>query len=574
MRTLSSKVTVEGSLRGRVASVRLRARGSYAVTIALGSRRLGWMLTTKALRYGQLVEVIPAGTQTRPLDGGAELTLIEGGALRIVRDAFARRVVARASVERVRAAMRRPLYAYQAEGAAWISERLKQGRGAILADEPGLGKTVQVLAALIALGATPFIVVAPSSAKMAWSREARYAAAHLRVHEVSGLSGPLPRAHGYVLNYDILRAREEQLERLAARCLVLDEAHSIKEPEPGRQHRAAVATRLGKRIGRVVMLTGSPLLNRAHEWWRLLHLADDKEWPDYVEFRERYCLRPADDDPCPGTSLVTSHGEVHRIEELQTLSDKVVLRRLKSDLLKQLPAKRRRSVLCQLDPYDRAHYDVAEKNVVAWLKRVRSDVAARAAAKNEALVKLTMLRHIAAVGKLRRALPGYLSHWYRSQRAPLVIFAYHSDVIRGVTGICRRLGLRTSGITGKTPAPRRAVEVDRFTLGEADVFIAPIGAAGVSLDLQVAAHCLFLERVWTPSLTNQAEDRLHRIGQSRLVEVTYLDAARTVDQYVARVTMAKQRLIDRVIDDVSEDDARRETQETLEGVLNRWVGPS
>lgn len=558
-------------LCGRVAAVRLRGDGSYAVTVSLGPGRVAWMVSHRPLRYGKLIEIAPASTTVRSLDRRGQVVLVEGGSVRVVRDAFARRVVRASTVERVRAAMRRPLYAYQAEGAAWLVERLQQGRGAVLADEPGLGKTVQALAAIIALGATPFIVVAPASGKMAWLREARYTSARLRLCEVEGRTGLLPAAHGYVLNYELLRPRYEQLKGLRARALVLDEAHAIKEPNPGHHHRAAVATGLGERIGRVIMLTGSPLLNRAHEWWRLLHLADGNDWPDYDDFRERYCLKPADDEVDPGTSIVTSHGEVHRVEELQTLSDKVVLRRLKADLLKQLPPKRRRSVLCELGPYDRGHYDVAEKSVVNWLRRVRSDVAARAASKNEALVKLTMLRHIAAVGKLRHALPEFLSHWFRAVRAPLVIFAYHADVIRGANAICSRLGLRTSGITGKTPAARRAAEVDRFTLGEADVFIAPIRAAGVSLNLQVASHCLFLERLWTPSLMGQAEDRLHRIGQEKRVEVVYLDAARTVDQYIARVTMAKQRLIDRVIDSVDEDEEQRETESTLEEVLSQIV---
>jgi SNF2 family DNA or RNA helicase len=465
--------------------------------------------------------------------------------------------------------MRRPLFHYQAEGAAWMAERLGRSVGAILADEPGLGKTIQTLAAVVAARRTPFVVVCPSSVKGNWQREVRYLAPELRIVSLDGRQGAIEPAHGYVLNYEILREREAQLGALRARCLVLDESHSVKEPEPATTHRAAVATRLARRMGTAVLLTGTPLLNRPAELWRLLHIAEPMQWNDFGSFRQRYCLRPPEDDPNPGVSVITEHGEVYRLDELRARTDEVVLRRLKADLLAGLPPKQRRNHTVELEPYDRAHYDAAERDVVSWLSKVRSDKVARSASKNEALVRLTMLRHIAAIGKLRRALPEYLIGWYEQQREPLVIFAFHQDVIAGVHAICQRLGLRRSGITGKSSSDERTAEVDRFTMGDADVFIAPVKSAGVGINLQVARHALFLERLWTPSLMSQAEDRLHRIGQSREVVVTYFDADKTVDQYVAEVLDAKQRLIDRVVDDVERDLARAEQSETVDAVMDR-----
>ena len=319
------------------------------------------------------------------------------------------------------------------------------------------------------------------------------------------------------------------------------------------------------------MLTGTPLLNRPAELWRLLHIAAPDDWPSYRAFRKRYCLRPLESDPDPGIAVVTEHGEVYRLDELRARTDEVVLRRLKSELLAGLPPKVRRSLVVDLEPYDRSHYDAAESDVWSWLSAVRADRTPLSASKNEALVRLTMLRHIAAVGKLRRALPEYLEHWFDTEREPLVLFAYHQDVVAGVHEICRALGLRRSGILGKSSSVERTAEVDRFAMGEADVFVAPIKSAGTGINLQSARHALFLERLWTPSLMSQAEDRLHRIGQSRQVTITYLDAARTVDQYVAEVLAAKQQLIDRVVDDVDDQAECAEQGDTVSEVMERMA---
>lgn len=561
------------SVKARVASVKDRGDGTYAVTLAPGGRHLVWLRTKVPLRLGDLVEVIPDGTYTKDIQthsgGVGRVTVLEGGQLSIEQSSFARRVVAPGWVNRAQSVMRRKLFAYQAEGAGWMASRLSRGIGAILADEPGLGKTIQTLSALVAARKVPFVVVCPSSVKGNWIREARYLAPKLKIVSIDGMEGPLEPAHGYVLNYELLREREAQLVSLRARCLVLDEAHSVKEPSPSPTHRAAVATRLAGAMGSAVLLTGTPLLNRPIELWRLLHIAEPRAWPDFHDFRDRYCNKPDEADPDPGVSVVTDHGEVYRLGELRMRTDEVILRRLKSDLLADLPPKQRRTYTIALDPYDRTHYESAENDVVAWLRNVRSDELARSASKNEALVRLTMLRHIAAVGKLRRALPDYLAAWFEREREPIVIFAFHQDVVAGVHAICKSLGVRRSGITGKSSSNERTSEVDRFMMGDADVFIAPIKSAGVGINLQVARHALFLERLWTPSLMNQAEDRLHRIGQNREVVVTYLDAEKTVDQYVAEVIDAKQKLIDRVVDDVDHVTAAEEERETVTAVLDK-----
>lgn len=494
----------------------------------------------------------------------------------VIADPFSRRVVAPQWVQRAHQIVRRPLMPYQAEGAGWLAWRLATGRGSILGDDPGLGKTAQVLAAIASVGATPAIVCCPPSVKHNWAKEAHYLKPKLKVAVVSGGSGVIPSAHIVVVNYAILRAREGQLLRLGARAIVFDEAHLLKEPTPTSNHRAAVATRIAKRIGRPILLTGTVLLNRPQELWRLLHIIDPSSWSSYSDFKDRYCASPTDEDK-KFRMIVTKHGQAKRIDELRALSAPYILRRQSKRVLKaQLPPKTRRRVMVPLEEVDRHHYEAAEKDVVAWLRELAGDARAMKAKRGQAVVKLNMLRRIAAVGKLRRAVGDFLRVWFEEESRPLVIFAYHRQVLGGTHAICERLGLKVSTITGQDGAKKRQRAVDQFQQGFTDVFIAPIKSAGVGINLQQrCSDILCLERLWTPALMNQAEGRCHRIGQKNPVTVTYLDAQGTVDEHIARVLEAKQLLIDTVVDDAPSRPTRKQLAvETIDEVIQRVGGAS
>lgn len=558
------------TVTARVVSVRPRGDDTFGVTLGPGPH-IYWFRTPAPPKLGELVTVRGAEAQRLRVGDvdGATATMLEHGHMTVKPDRYQRRVVAPQWVQRVHNVMRRPLFDYQAEGAGWIASRLAVRQGCILGDDPGLGKSAQVLAAIAATGCTPAIIVCPPSVKRNWKREVKFLRPDLSVAVLNGGKGPIPSAHIIIINYDIMRPREEQLKRLRARCIVFDEAHLLKEPTPTRGHRASVATRIAKHIGRAVLLTGTPLLNRPSEFWRLLHIVDPMQWSDYSDFRERYCTSPDSEEKLL-RNIVTSHGQAKRIDELHANSAPYMLRRLrKNALADQVPDKTRRRVLVQLDERDRKNYDAAEKDVVAWLRRISTDAKAAQASRGQAVVKLTMLRRIAAIGKLRKGIPSYLHAWFTDQDRPLVIFAYHRQVLDGTVEICKRLGLRVSTIRGSDTDKHRQRSVDTFQKGQSDVFIAPIRSAGVGLNLQRASDVLCLERLWTPSLMNQAESRVHRIGQKRIVTVTYLDAANTVDEHIAVVLAAKQRLIDTVVDDKRRTSMRELTIQTIDEVVGR-----
>lgn len=554
-------------LRGRVLTVRPRSDGSFAVTLFMRERRFGWMLSPSPPRLGALLELDGAETTTYR-QRGSEVLALKGGSTRVVEEPWARRYVPRPWLVAATKAARVRLYPHQIEGAAWLGQRLASGQGAILADDQGLGKTVQAGVALLVARAFPAIVVCPSSVKRAWERElADMLNAELRVTVLEGYEGRIPPSHVIITNYDLLRAREKQLTALRARAIVFDEGQILKEPAPSSAHRAAVATRLARRIGRAIIMSGTPLPNKLPELWRLLHVTDPAEWPDFEEFQQRYCLEPEEDEIDTGRHLVTDYGRVHHLDELQARVAPFMLRRLKSHVLRDLPPKQRRAVVVDLDERERLLYDKVEKDVVAWLRDVGQSARADSAARGQALVKLQMLRRIAAMAKLRSAVPRYLERWFAAHGRGLVIFGYHAPVLEGVMRICKRMGLRIASIHRKDSDRRRQANVDAFCSHQAEVFIAPIRAGGVGLNLQHGGHhALFLERMWVPSAMAQAEDRIHRLGQREAVEITYLDAERTVDEHIARVLQQKQKIIDVVVDDRELDDEELERQ-ALDEVL-------
>lgn len=546
-------------IRGRVVNTRRRDDGTFAVTLvgALSERSFLWFLSSRPVRLGSLVEFSDPELRKFEASAGSgrcSVTILEGGSMRCLPDRYQRRFVAPQWLQAVARASWLPLYPHQIEGAAWAAERLAMRRGVGLLDEQGLGKTLQVGCALLVSRALPAIVVCPSSLKQTWKRELSHLRVALDVHVVDGTRGPLPAAHVLVVNYDLLRVREGQLGSIGARAIVFDEGHILKEPEPGSGHRAAVATRLAKHIGCAVVTTGTPLPNRPEELWRILHVIDPSEWPSFLSFKGRYCLESGGAEPpeALGRRVVSERGCVSNLDELHAKMAPCILRRLKRQVLPQLPPKTRLVVLAELSAQDMQSYKAAERDVVAWLRKVGGVSRADSAARGQAIVKLQMLRRIAALGKLREAAPRYLKAWFATKRARrLVIFAYHRRVIYGTRAICLRLGLQVCCITGASSYEQRQGAIDRFNAGQADVFIAPILVGGLGLNLQRgAADVLFIERLWVPSLMNQAEDRIHRLGQCSPVTITYLDAANTVDEYVSAVLTEKLRIINQVVDDV------------------------
>ena len=563
-------------ITGRVIKVQVADDSDREFVVTLGPPpHLVWFRSSgRPPHLGQRVSVVGEELVKETIgegDSQGSITQLACDSFEVDSTTYASRHVPIAWLQAVKNVMARPLYRYQVEGAAWMATRVAQSKGCILGDEPGTGKTAQTVAMLCALRPFPAVIVCPASLKQQWAREFGTSRVRPRVEVVSGRASRLPQgADIYVINYDLLYAREAELVVLNPKLYVFDEAQELRNPNARGKHRAASATRLVRQRGTgAVLLTGTPIENRPAELWRLLHLTEPRKWPRFLEYASRY-LKPVRGKEI-GRSVRTQAGRVERLNELHTQLDQSMLRRLKTEVLKDLPPKSRRSVLVQIDSASLQHYRAAERDVVKWLQSLGQFDRADEAKKAESIVRLTMLRRLAAIGKLRHAIPEYLTSWFDSRtKEPLVIFGYHQDVMSGLYRICSRLGVKAVGIRGGETSEQRQKAVDAFQSGKADVFLAPIRSAGVGLNLQRASEALFVERTFTPSSLLQAEDRVYRIGSTRPVTITYLDAAGTVDEHIARVVQAKQQLIRAVVDD---DHLRSENLQTITEVVQGLMKP-
>ncbi len=486
---------------------------------------------------------------------------------------------------------------YQRGGIKYLSEH----PNTLLADEMGLGKTIQILG-LINLDATicSALIVCPASLRINWLREAEKWLLRPFKYYVVDSNAPVPADATFIivnfarLKCSIIKGERQEdgtvtmgsaeygdvVTSLLKRnfdLVAVDEAHNIKNPK-ARQTKIVLGQAAKPKKGepavlgladlgkRLVFATGTPLQNRPAEMFPLLNKLAPATFPNSFKFGLRYC---------GGEKRSIGFGKNKRdiwtfdgATNMEELNDKlrttVMIRRLKKDVLKELPPKRRSLVvfpndgLVEVDEEARM-YSAHEDRMIEL--KARTVLAGAAGSKEEydravsvlevaqeiAFNEMSVARHNLAVAKLPMCL-----EWLDDFRASApdrkrIEFAHHKDVI---AGICKHLGETATTLTGDTKMEDRQAAVDRFQApGMACTdFVASIKAAGVGLTLTRANAVIFFELDWVPANMSQAEDRAHRIGQTEPVDVYHLVVDGSLDQKMAAMVIAKQEIADKALD--------------------------
>lgn len=404
-----------------------------------------------------------------------------------------------------------------------------QSRRLFIADEQGLGKTVEALATLEEDEAYPAVVVCPASLKLNWEREAATWLPHRTLHVVSGGTKAIPKADITVLNYEIVHAHRERLAVARPKALVLDESHYVKNP-------AAKRTRAVRRLAEnlpegalKLCLTGTPVMNHPDELIAQLRILGRlEEFGSGARFKRRFQGAGAEE---------RIHWHLRRT---------CFVRRLKKDVLPQLPEKRQVIVPVALE--NEKEYRLAEKDVIAWLQEQPielGELEAKVAAtlRAERLAQLNTLRQLAGRGKLGAAL-AWIDDFMQSEE-PLVVFASHREL--------------QERVVARFPDALHVVGADKVTERDAAVqaFQDPDGpnlivcstrVAGQGITLTRASNVAFLDLEWSPAMHDQAEDRLHRIGQRDAVTAWYLLAAETIDEQMSEVLARKRGIVGAITD--------------------------
>src|SRR4051794_13701986 len=409
-----------------------------------------------------------------------------------------------------------------------------QSRRLFIADEQGLGKTVEALATLEEDDAYPAVVICPASLKLNWQRETAQWLPHRSVHVVVGTGKAIPKADITVLNYEIVHAHRERLAISRPKALVLDESHYVKNP-------AAKRTRAVRRLAEQLpdgalrmCLTGTPVMNHPDELIAQLRILGRlEEFGSGARFKRRFQGAGAEE---------RIHWHLRR---------SCFVRRLKKDVLPQLPEKRQVVVPVALE--NEREYRLAERDVIAWLQEQPielSELEAKVAStlRAERLAQLNTLRQLAGRGKLGAAL-GWIDDFLQSEE-PLVVFASHRELQERV--IARFPD--ALHVIGQDTAQQRDAAVQAFQDPDGpQLIVCSTRVAGQGITLTRASNVAFLDLEWSPAMHDQAEDRTHRIGQRDAVTAWYLLAAETIDENMAEVLARKRGIIGAVTDGRSDE---------------------
>lgn len=494
-----------------------------------------------------------------------------------------------------------PLMGFQRAGVEYLEAK---GGRALIADEMGLGKTAQALGYLVRHPeALPALIVVPASVRVNWIREIEKFTAlrpalvtgktqlaalqRLGIPAVKALKGDWGQVA--VINYDLLAKKmpSERFQACGFKTLILDEAHYIKEAQSLRTKAALALSRLASHV---VLLSGTPILNRPRELWTLTQAINPSLFPKFFDFGIRYCA--GHQRSVSRTRRVWDFSGVSNLDELERiLRMRLMIRREKSQVLAELPPRRRVTVPLPLNGA-LGTYTHTASSILAELRQLakrradwksalakmspearRRHLAENAAQASEMarlhgviLGQLDRLRQAAALAKIEPAVDRIGDMAEEGEQ--VIVFAHHHEIEdRLVAALCERR-VHVGLIRGTTEAAQRVKIEDLFQRGELRVLVLGLLAAGVGLNLQAASNCVFVELPWRPADIDQAEARAWRMGQKKPVTTFLLVGLGTLDEQIAQVIDAKRAVANSVLGEAErtlEDDA------LLDGILEGLV---
>lgn len=378
---------------------------------------------------------------------------------------------------------------------------------AILASSMGTGKTIVAVRAVAETykRSLPALVVCPASVTLHWEREFKKWAPGIRVVQIEGMDGRIPRFREtpciYVMSWALLDARWAELYRVGLKTIIADEAHFSKNPDA---LRSQALYRLTRKAPHLLLLSGTPIIN--------------------------------------------TRSELEILKSLFHEDEPLMIRRHLEDVAPDIPQKKRSYLHIKLRDRHLAEYAKADDDFEQWLRREKEKLLGEGMAEYE-VERALAAEALAKIGYLRRLIgkykvPAALDWIARAVRVgePVVVFLEHQDTLRRLRKGLKKQRIRHVVLEGSTSAKKRQAAIDAFQRHEYPVFIGT-KAAKEGITLTAARHLLFLERFYTSAEEEQAEDRIRRIGQQYQTTIWFLHALGTIDDRVDTIVRTKRRVI-------------------------------
>ncbi|MBW6521640.1 MAG: DEAD/DEAH box helicase [Desulfoarculaceae bacterium] len=426
---------------------------------------------------------------------------------------------------------------YQLEGYNWLARLVHWGVGGCLADDMGLGKTIQSLAILLELSSEgPSLVIAPTSVSINWETEVNRFAPTLNIKSLTGKDRKktiqkLGKFDILITTYTLLQQENETLSQVKWQAVILDEAQAIKNAATKRS-KAAMALQARFRL----ITTGTPIENHLGELWNLFHFINPGLLGSLGRFNERFAI-----------PIERYHDREARLK-LKKLIRPFILRRLKSEVLEELPSRTEITLHVAMSKEEIHFYEALRQNALETLEHNQEK-------------KGRHLQILTEIMKLRQACchPRLIAPDTNIPSAKLEVF---SAVIEELLGgrhkalvfsqfighlqILREYldskGISYKYLDGSTSTAKRKQQVDEFQSGEGDLFLISLKAGGLGLNLTAADYVIHMDPWWNPAIEDQASDRAHRIGQTRPVTIYRLICKQTIEEKIVKLHQEKRDL--------------------------------
>jgi SNF2 family DNA or RNA helicase len=458
---------------------------------------------------------------------------------------------------------------YQKVGFKWFKTLAEYGFGGILADEMGLGKTLQTIAFLLSeKGDKPSMVIAPTSLVYNWQSEIEKFAPELRVVIVSGskkqreeMMSDIKNCDVVITSYPLIRRDIEEYKEITFNYCILDEAQQIKNPISVN----AAAVKEIKAKG-YFALTGTPIENSLTELWSIFDFIMPGYLLTHTKFTKRY------------ETPIIKDADKTALNELNKHINPFILRRLKKDVIKELPPKIEHKLVVEMTEEQKKLY-------AAYLDEAKNEIDEEikengfGKSKIKILSILTRLRQICCDpsvfieeyegnnGKME-ALDEILEDSI-GQGHRILLFSQFTSVLKNIRTRLDKNNMKYMYLDGNTKSEIRMDMVKEFNEGDANVFLISLKAGGTGLNLTGADIVIHFDPWWNPAVEEQATDRAHRIGQQKTVEVIKLLAKGTIEEKIYNLQEKKKEMIKNVMNENMNEDnlITQMTQEDLESLF-------
>jgi SNF2 family DNA or RNA helicase len=455
------------------------------------------------------------------------------------------------------------LRVYQREGYEWLARLAHWGVGGCLADDMGLGKTIQSLAIILKLATRgPSLVVAPTSVSTNWQTEVTRFTPTINIKFLSSKDREksireLGKFDLLITTYTLLQQESELLSTVKWQAVILDEAQAIKNSATKRS-RAAMSLQAEFKL----ITTGTPIENHLGELWNLFHFINPGLLGSLNSFNERFAVP------------IERYQDREAKLKLKKLIRPFILRRIKSQVLEELPSRTEVTLEVEMSSEEAHFYEALRQNAIDILESSRDKKGRRL----QILTEIMKLRQACCNPRLLdanttvessklRVFASVIEELLSSRHKALVFsqFIGHLSIIREYLD---KQGINYQYLDGTTTTKQRKIRVDAFQAGQGDLFLISLKAGGLGLNLTAADYVIHMDPWWNPAIEDQASDRAHRIGQTRPVTIYRLVCKNTIEEKIVKLHQEKRDLAGSLLEG-SDISAKMTSEDLLDLIKNK-----